>query len=178
MTNCPLGSDLSPRAWWDSDWGQLGKVSELLHAVWKQRSALATARLMADMCCVALHTFSVLPGWACTDPQHPTELLHSQAPQLRRQLLGGQSGKCIALNKGEAWAGKKPVQGGNEQKEKKGQFGFYEEAGQHQQCPCRAADRNKGGEPNSCTDKRAGRDLSPQFNYSWTLAFLIPSLLA
>lgn len=118
MPNCPLGSDLSPRAWRDSDWEWLGKLSEPIHAVWKQRPALATARLTADMWCVALHGFSVLPGWFYTDPQHPTELLHSQASQLGWQLHGGQSGKCTALSKGEAWAGKNQCREGKNRRRK------------------------------------------------------------
>lgn len=61
------------------------KTSDPIVAVQNQRSALVIDRLMADVWCVALHFFFVLPGWVGTDPPAPpqgsTELARSAALQ-------------------------------------------------------------------------------------------------
>jgi len=89
-----------------------------------------------------------------------------------------RSWKGIALSEGEVWAGKE-LRRRNQCREEKnrrreGSLVSYEEPGCCPQCPCSAAAENEG--PDSCTDKTARRNLSPQLKYSQALAFLIPSL--
>lgn len=106
-------------------WGQLRKVSELTQAVWKQSPALSTARLTADMWCVALDGFSVLPGWVCTDPQHPTELLCSQAPQLGWQLHRDGLGSAQNWTKGSLELGRNQRREGKNRR-RKGSLASYD----------------------------------------------------
>lgn len=123
---------------------------------------------MAFLCC--------LGGFAQT-PSTPRSCSTVRHPNWDGNFMGDSLGSAQHWIKGKLELGRNQCREGKNRK-RKDSLVSHEEAGLCQQFPCRAADRNKRGEPYSCTDKMAGRNLSPQFNYRRTLAFLIPSLPA
>lgn len=130
-------------------------------------------RLTADMWCVALDGFSVLPGWVCTDPQHPTELLCSQAPQLGWQLHRDGLGSAQNWIKGSLELGRNQRREGKNRR-RKGSLTSYDSVSSvlaEQQIGI------KEGNPTAVQKKWRKKSI-PLFNYSQVLDFLIPSLLA
>lgn len=124
---------------------------------------------MAFLCCLGRFAQTPSTPWSCSTVRHPN---------WDGNFMGDSPGSAQHWIKGRLELGRSQCREGKNRRRRKGSLVSYEEAGLRQQCPCRAADRNKRGESNSCTDKMAGRNLSPQLNYRWALAFLIPSLPA
>lgn len=171
MPNCPLGSDLSPRAWQDSEgsWGRFLNSSRLSG----NKALLFPLPGWLQTWCVALDGFSVLPGWVCTDPQHPTELLCSQAPQLGWQLHRDGLGSAQNWIKGSLELGRNQRREGKNRR-RKGSLASYDSVSSvlaEQQIGI------KEGNPTAVQKKWRKKSI-PLFNYSQVLDFLIPSLLA